>query len=278
MIRILVVDDEALARRTIEDVLAAEPDVDVVASCGTGEEALELLALEEVDLVFLDIEMPGVLGLEVVGRIPAGVAPLVIFVTAHSEHAVEAFELSALDYVLKPFEDDRLRRALDRARSRLTERRIGSLGDDLRTLAERLASIDTLSAADPGGSAGRGRTEEGGGSPDAGGGHSFAVRSHRGVELVDHSDVVWIEAEDAYVRLHAANGRTHLMRHTMSRLELELDPDRFVRVHRSAIVRLDLVRRWISLDHGDAKIVLLDGTEVRVSRSRRASVRAALGF
>lgn len=295
MIRVLIVDDEPVARGTIRTLLSQVADIQIIGECGTGEEAAEALALEEVDLVFLDIDMPGILGLDVVDRIPPEQRPLVVFVTAHGQHAVRAFELSALDYVLKPFDDHRFHAAVQRARSRLSERRIGTLGDDLRALAVRLAGLDTPlpehpegapSGVDAGGS-----DPAQGPSPDqtsglanapvgAGRGaplRRFAIRSSSGVEFVDTEDIDWIEAEDSYVRLHTGS-RFHLMRETMTRLESVLDPARFVRVHRSAIVHVDRVKKLVPLEHGDSKLVLENGTEVRVSRTRRASVRESLGL
>ena len=250
MIRVVVVDDEPIARRTLSDLLAAESDLHVVGTFASAEEALPHLATDSVDVLFLDIEMPGLAGIDLVDALPDDVQPLVVFVTAHSDHAVRAFELSALDYVLKPFDDERLSRAVARARRRLSERRVGDVREDLRNLTEQL---------------GRQR-------------RSLAIRSVRGVDFVAVDDLVWVEAEDSYVRLHTRDGRFHLMRTTMTRLEVELDARDFVRVHRSAIVRLDQVRHMESLDHGDARIVLHDGTKVRVSRTRGARVRAALGL
>jgi len=292
MIRVLIVDDEPLARGTIRSLLADLGDIHIVGECGTGEEAVAALAFEEVDLVFLDIDMPGILGLDVVDRLPPDQRPLVVFVTAHSEHAVRAFELSALDYVLKPFDDQRFHAALQRARARLSERRLGSLSDDLRALAVRLTDLDGSrprtddQGRSPGSDARTGaarQTADPVGPPEKEGAENegplrrIAIRSTKGVEFVETEDIHWIEAEDSYVRLHTDHG-FHLMRETMTHLESVLDPARFVRVHRSAIVHVDRVKKLVPLEHGDSKLVLKNGAEVRVSRTRRAQVRGSLGL
>ncbi len=276
-IRVVIVDDEPVARRTIRLLLEEESGVELVGECGNGADALEVIGREECDVVFLDVQMPSFHGFEVLDRLPKEVNPLVVFVTAHDEHALRAFEVAAVDYLLKPFDDARFRATMRRVRERVAERRLGVLGGDLHDIAEQLASLTAPSAGASTGASTWGRPGEGVESEEGGGARRLAVRVGRRIEFVDTNDVDWIEAEDYCVRIHAG-GRSHVMRETLTRLEARLDPRRFVRVHRSAIVRISRVKQFIPLEHGDGMIVLMDGTRVRVSRTRRRGVHDLLGL
>lgn len=259
----LVVEDEPVARRTLHRLLDAEAGIECVGEAW-GAAAVEAIAHHEPDVVFLDVQMPGMNGFEVLERVADEQLPLVVFVTAFDEYAVRAFEVRAIDYLVKPFTDDRFRDVAARVRERLAQRRSA----DLRRRMVRLAAAATAVAREVPGelSADHPAGRKGGRLVIRGGGHSLVVR---------HAEIDWFEAVGSYVRVHA--GDLHrLVRGSLTDLEAELDPAVFQRIHRSSIVKLDRVREIESLDHGDALIRLVDGTELRVSRTRRAEFDAAI--
>jgi two-component system LytT family response regulator len=264
-IRALIVDDEPLARRGIRQLLAPYADITVVGECRDGREALRALATLTPDLVFLDIQMPGLDGLGVIRLHGVERMPAVVFVTAHDEFAVRAFEAQALDYLVKPLVEARFRATIARARERL---RIA----DAVALAAHLSAL----LADSGGafpSPARLPTAPGG--PRGGG--RIAVPTERGELLIDIAEVVWVAARDDQSLVHAG-GKRYPVRESLATLEARLDPAQFVRVHRSAIVRLDQVRelRLGGSAGAEAAVVLRDGTHVPVSRRRLAQVKALL--
>lgn len=252
MLRAVVVDDEPLPRRAVAARLEDDPDVEVLSRCSGGEEALEAVEEHDPDLLFLDIEMPDLDGFETLRRVrDRGFDPVVVFVTAHDEHAVRAFEAHALDYVLKPVEDDRFRDTLARAKERLRG------GDGADRLSARLSA---LLEAEPGREpAGR-----------------IVVRKDDRILFLTPDEVDWVEAADNYVRLHCGD-QSHLVRKTMTEVEEELPGDRFVRIHRSTIVDLTRVRALERREHGDYDVVLEDGTRRRLSRSREEELERRLG-
>ena len=262
MIRILIVDDEPLARRGIRQLLEPNDDVDVVGECRNGREALAALDTLAPDLVFLDVQMPELDGFEVMRARGAARMPYVIFVTAYDEFAVQAFETHALDYLVKPVNEARFAAALDRARERMRfaealelTRRIGDLlaAHDRRGDA-RVAGDDAFAS-----------------SPAPLPARRLIVPTATGELVLDVDEIDWIQAEDYYAAVHA-RGRRHLIRESLASLEQRLDPGRFVRVHRSAIVRLDRVREVRSAASGESVLILRDGTRVPVSRRRREQV------
>jgi len=238
-LRVLVVDDEPLARRLVRALLAPDPDVSVVAEC-SGVAAAAAIVQHAPDIVFLDVQMPEVDGFEVVEQVGAERAPVIVFVTAYGEHALRAFDVHAIDYVLKPIDDARFARALAHAKAQALARRRGE-GDG------RLEQLMRDPARMPNG---------------------FLVRARDRTLVVRADEIDWIEASDYYATLHT-RGQSHLLRETLSSLERRLDPARFFRVHRSAIVNLDRVREIQPLFHGDGIVVLEDGAQVRLSRARR---------
>lgn len=243
-LRVLIADDERLSRRALRSLLEQLDQVVVVAECSDGAAALAAIQREEPDLVFLDIQMPHLSGLEVLERLDPGLDPGVIFVTAYDEHAIRAFEMRALDYVLKPVDEDRLAAAVDHARSRRRE----------RELSRRMESL--LDAAGPTGA-------------DAGPSiRRLLVRQGGRAFFVSPEEVDWIEASGNYVRLHVGKD-SHLLPGTLRDLEQKLDPGQFVRIHRSTIVNLDRVRHVEPYGGSDYQVVLLDGTKLRVSRGCR---------
>lgn len=254
---ILIVDDEPLARRTVRDALDAEEGVRIVAECCTGEEAVEAIREHGPDVVFLDIQMPGLGGFEVLERL-GDTAPEIVFVTAHDEHALRAFDVHAVDYLLKPFSDGRFRETMRRARERTAAspwQRAGRLRRLLRRLALTDAPDDRGSAEGPWGLYAR----------------RFTVRDDDRIRFVRIEDVDWFEADGNYVVLHVGE-RSHRVRTTLTGVEAQLDPSGFVRVHRSAIVNLDAVREVQPWFGGDYVAVMKTGDHVKVSRTYRESL------
>ncbi len=246
MIRALVVDDEPLARRGIRVRLERAGDVDVIAECATGAEAVTAIRDHSPDLVFLDVQMPGLDGFGVVERVGAERMPPVVFVTAYDAHALRAFEVHALDYLLKPIDDERFDTAVQRARRRISERQAGSLG---RQLAAALAELRD---------------------------RRILIKDRGRVVILNEADVDWVEAEGDYVRIHAG-GRGHLLRETMSAMAERLDPTRFARIHRSTIVNVSRIRELKALPNREYTVVLRDGTQLRLSRGYRDALKGHLG-
>jgi len=230
-VKVIIVDDEPLARRGIRVRLERLAGVDVVAECASGGEAVRAIRTHAPDVEFLDVQMPGMDGFAVVQAVGTDAMPVTIFVTAYETHAIRAFDANALDYLLKPIDDERFARAVDRARRRLAERRGASPAES--PLVDRIV-----------------------------------VRDRGSVLLLAHDDVDWIAAEGDYVRVHAG-GRGHLVRDTMAALASRLDPARFARIHRSAIVNLSRVKEIRPHGDRDYLAVLRDGTRLKVSRTYR---------
>jgi two-component system LytT family response regulator len=264
MIRCLIVDDEPLARRGIRQLLEPNADVDVVGECRNGREALAALDTLAPDLVFLDVQMPELDGLEVVRARGAARMPHVVFITAYDEFAVRAFETHALDYLVKPVNEARFAAALDRVRERM---RFAEALELTRRIADLLAAHDRR---------GDRRAELGDNrAPPLVPARRLVVPIASGELVLDVEEIDWIQAEDYYAAVHV-RGRRHLIRESLSSLEQRLDPDRFVRVHRSAIVPLDRIREMRSPSPGESVLVLRDGTRVPVSRRRREQVAELL--
>jgi two-component system LytT family response regulator len=285
-VRVLIVDDEPLARDCMRLALRSVPGVKIVAECGDGASAVEAIRRHVPDVVFLDVQMPGLDGFAVLERIETTTMPVVVFVTAFDSHAIRAFEVHALDYVLKPFPDERLVAALDRARAAIQERRNGELG---RRLAEFVQSwqAGTLAAPDPLGSAVSPaaassfgaierlepsvETEQEVAEPRRSGAVSyigrFAVRTDGRVRFVSAADVDWIEADGNYMVLHVGDAR-HRLRASLAGLTEGLDPKQFVRIHRSVIVNVERIREVQPWFGGDYIAILRTGAKLRVSRLR----------
>jgi two-component system LytT family response regulator len=249
-VRVLIVDDEPLARDGVRLHLELEPDFEVVGEAGSGEEAVALIGELVPDLVFMDVQMPGIDGFGVVELVGVEQMPVTIFVTAYDQFALKAFEAHALDYLLKPFDAERFRSAVERARSQLRARRFGAVEGQLASLLGEL----------------RGRREYL---------ERIVVRSGGRILILRIDDIDWLEAASNYVRIHAG-GRQYLLRETMSNLEARLDPARFVRIHRSTMVRLDRIRELEPLFQGDYVLILEDGTRLTSSRGYRDRLQALL--
>jgi two-component system LytT family response regulator len=258
-IRTLIVDDEPLARRSLQLLLAGDPLIEVAGECKNGREALARLSGDSFELVLLDVQMPGMDGFELLARLPAARLPAVVFVTAHDRHALRAFEVAAVDYLLKPFNNARFGRAIARAKDAI---RLGHA----RQLTQRLlTTLGAMAAAGPG-------TQDGhvDGSLDR-----LVVKDSGRVVVVPACDIDWIEAEDYYAGIHVG-GRVHLVREPLRDLAQRLAPRQFVRVHRSALVNVARIKELRPLPRGESEIVLGDGTRLRLSRGRRRSVLAML--
>jgi two-component system, LytTR family, response regulator len=259
---VLLVDDEALARRRLRRLLADADDVTIVAECGSGGTAIEALRTHQVDLVFLDIQMPGVDGFVVAESLQGPEAPLLVFVTAHDSHAIRAFEARALDYLLKPVRRERLELALDRARESIAGRRSTAYARQLRSV---LAQLDSEQP-------GTGALTA---PPSAPAAERIEVRDGERVRWVATSDVAWAEAKGPHVLLHTKQGVFEI-RDTLARLEASLDARRFVRIHRSFIVNLGQIKELQPWFGGDAVLVLHGGQQLKVSRTYRAQLRHRL--
>lgn len=246
----LIVDDEPLARRKLRRLLRAAVDFEVVAEAANGAEAIEAMTALRPDVVFLDVQMPQIDGLDVIRAVPEAELPLVVFVTAYSRHAVKAFELQALDYLVKPFDKRRFAGTLQRVRERLA-------AADPQVAKRLLAALESMRSAPV--------------YLDR-----VLVRDSGSATLVPVGRIDWIEAYGNYVKLHTGD-TTHLLRESMKALERQLDPTGFSRIHRSTIVNLDRVQQLNALFHGDYQVVLTDGTELRLSRSYRDRLRSSWG-
>jgi two-component system LytT family response regulator len=245
-IRCLLVDDEMLARLALRQALAAHA-VDVVGECGSADEAVQAIAQLQPDLVFLDIRMPGMDSFELMQRLQPDALPLVVFATAFDAHALKAFDAGAFDYVLKPIDQERFDRSMDRVTRQWR-----------RLAVDHQAPRQPLFAAAP-------SVER------------LSVRVGEALRVLRVGDIDWIAAEGNYVRLHAA-GEAILHRQTLQQLHGQLDPSRFLRIHRGTVVNLDRVSEIHPLFHGDAEVVLRDGTRLPLSRRFRDGARAALGL
>lgn len=249
-LRAVVADDEPHALRVLCQLLAEEPDVEVAARCRDGAEAVEAIREHAPDLAFLDIRMPELDGFEVVAALEPDRRPQVVFVTAYDEHALRAFEAHALAYLLKPFDEEGFRDAMDHVRDLLV-RPAGEAEARMRALLDEMVS--------------------GRGSP-----RHLVVRSGRRTRLVPTASIDWIEAAGDYARLHCGPD-THLVSRTLTDLEEALGPQGFARIHRSTIVNLERVREFRTEDHRDYTVILDSGERLRLSRTYRATVEERLG-
>jgi two-component system LytT family response regulator len=252
-LRVLVADDEPIGRQRLVRLLQAEADTEVVAACADGEEAVEAIREHAPDLVLLDIQMPHLDGFEVVAALGEGQQPAVIFVTAHDQYALRAFEVHAFDYLLKPVDQDRLRGAMARAVAPGGRVPPGSTTRRILTLLEELNARER----------GRGRDRLVVRSPE----RAFFLRS----ETVD-----WVEAAGKFVHLHVGRS-VHALRESMAELEQELDPARFLRISRSAIVNIDRIQEIQPWFQGDYVLILTDGTRLTSTRGYRDNMRRLLG-
>ncbi len=252
-LKAIIVDDEPPARRNLRALLKGAPDIEIARECGNGRDAVIGIRALEPDLVFLDVQMPEMNGFEVLEQLTDQPVPVIIFVTAYDQYALKAFEVSALDYLLKPFDDARFHKALSQARRQIEQQDAGELGRKLLTLM--------------------GARETGTASPRYL--SRLMVKTGGRVIFIRTEEIDWIEAYDNYVRLHVG-GKDHLLRQTMNELEAALNPERFARIHRSTIVNLDRVRE-LHPHFNEHLVILHDGTELKLSRTRKEWLEQWLG-
>jgi two-component system LytT family response regulator len=256
-IRTLIVDDEPLARRNLRLLLEKDPQIEIIDECRNGREAVKAVESYRPDLIFLDIQMPEMDGFEVIEQVGAESIHAIIFVTAFDQYALKAFEVHALDYLLKPFDDARFKKALQQAKFQIEQREINKISKKLLALLEdrehRLEhSIHTKTYLT-----------------------RLMVKLASRVILLNVNEIDWIEADGNYAKLHVGR-KAHLLREKMHDLESQLDPQKFVRIHRSIIVNLDRIKELHPHFNGDYIVVLTDGVQLKLSRSRREQLESRL--
>jgi two-component system LytT family response regulator len=251
MLKCLIADDEPLARERLARLLETEPDVEIVAQCRDGEEAVLAIQDRSPDIVFLDIEMPQMNGFDVIEAVGYDRMPLVIFVTAYDQHAIRAFQVRALDYLLKPFDRERFREALSRARTQITRAETGELGRKLLGMMKELRRDHPRS-------------------------DRLLVKSGGRLIFLRADEIDWIEAAGNYVRIHVGNA-AHLLRETMSAIEQRLDPEQFARIHRCRIVNMEQVQELQPWFNGEYVVVLKNGTRLALSRGYREKMQERIG-
>lgn len=243
MIRALIVDDEPLARERVRRFLRDEADVSIIGECGNGSEAVRTIESAKPDLVFLDIQMPEKTGFEVIGALDDESMPAFVFVTAYDKYALDAFDVHAIDYLLKPFNRERLRRALGRARAEIMNRKRGGIDERIASLLADLRNERKYL-------------------------ERLVVKTTGRVFFIKTDEIDWIEAAGNYLKLHLGR-EGHLIRETMNGIESRLDPDKFIRIHRSAIVNIDRIKELHPMFSGDYDVVLTNGKTLTLSRNYR---------
>jgi two-component system LytT family response regulator len=256
-IKTLIVDDEPLARQTLRELLVPDPEIEIIGECKSGLEAVNFIRQQAPDLLFLDIQMPGMNGFEALARIEHQQIPAIIFVTAFDQYALKAFEVHALDYLLKPFSDKRFAEALRQAKSNVELREINQLSQSLLALLGERAGRETINVKRKSFLT------------------RFMIRSGGRVAFIKADDVDWIAADDYYIKLHVS-GKSHLLRLSMNELEEKLDPNRFLRIHRSTIINFERVKELQQHPNGEYVVILKNGTELKLSRSRRERLEQLL--
>lgn len=260
-IRAIIVDDEPTARRGVRLLLERDSAVEVIGEASTGAEAADLIRREKPDLAFLDVQMPGSDGFAALEQISPAAAPAVVFVTAYDEHALRAFEVNAVDYLLKPYDDARFGAALQRAKEEVRRRQTDTVNARLTQLLDYLQQNSGTAAA------AQAKEEKAG--------DRILLKSSGEIFFLKTEEIDWIEAEGDYMKFHV-NGRTHLMRETMARLEARLDPKRFIRIHRSTIVNIDRLRKLSPSFAGEYAVILHDGTKLKLSRGYHERIATLL--
>jgi two-component system LytT family response regulator len=257
-IRALIVDDEPAARAAITTLLAEDPEIRIVGECADGRSALEAVEANAPDLLFLDVQLPEMDGFTMLRQLNGVDLPAVVFVTAYDQYALQAFEVHALDYVLKPFDDQRFREAVTRVKRQIRQGKLGALSEQLLALLESGTGQRTSTPSD------RQYLKR------------LVIKSGGRVTLLGVKDIDWIEADGDYVKVHV--GRAwHLLRETMKHLEAQIDPTRFVRIHRSTIVNIERIKELQPYFRGEYVLILQDGSSLKLSRGYKEHLEKALG-
>jgi two-component system LytT family response regulator len=266
-IRTLIVDDEPLAREGLALLVGSDPDVEVIGAASDGAGALETIRNERPELVFLDVQMPELDGFEVLNALPPDERPFVIFVTAYEQHAIRAFEVCAVDYLLKPYSNSRFVGALNRAKQWIRDRQRGEISHRVEQLLEHVrrfetpenaaqaAPVPTSSRSDPA--------------------DRIVLKADGALHFVKASDVIWLEAQGDFVKVQTP-GKTQMVRETLQSMEKRLDSAVFLRIHRSFIVNLEHVKRVETALYGDYSVYMSDGSKLRLSRSYRSKLKALI--
>jgi len=263
-LRVLIVDDESLARKRIRDLLSSHDDFNIVRECESGEEAIDAINSEIADLVFLDIQMQDMDGFGVLEKATPSVLPTVIFVTAYDQYALKAFEVHAIDYLLKPFDDERFDETLEFVSRKIKKDNIRDLGNKITTLLADLKETDKNGGnlAAPKDSATTFQKR-------------LVIKSTGKISFVEVDEIEWIGAEGSYVSLNV-RGKSHLMRGTLKKLEKTLNPKQFVRIHRSTIVNVSSIKELKPHFHGEYVVMLKNGERLKLSRSYRQNAELIL--
>jgi two-component system, LytTR family, response regulator len=260
-IRALIVDDEPAAREAIRALLAGDTDIHIVGECADGHTALRAIANTSPELLFLDVQMPEMDGFAMLRQLDPARLPVVVFVTAFDQYALRAFDVHATDYLLKPFDDDRFRDAVSRAKQSVRAGQLGRLSEELRALLDGVSpSAPAPRTAAPGGPYLK----------------RLVIKSGGRVTLLNVRDIDWIEAEGDYVKIHVGKA-WHLLRETMKRLEAQFDPARFIRIHRSTIVNVERIKELQPYFRGEYVVILQDGKSLKLSRGYKEHLESVLG-
>lgn len=259
-IRTLVVDDEPLAREGVIAMLALDPEVEVIGTCADGQSAMNAIRSQRPDLVFLDIQMPKQDGFEVLAGLRREERPMVIFTTAYDKYAIHAFELSAVDYLLKPFRDSRFLTALAKAKREIRQARSNDLNEKVEQLLAYMQEL-ARSKAPPGMAPAHEETSD-----------RVVLKTGSDIVFLRAADIVWVESQADFIKVHTT-GPSQLVRETLQNLEERLDPSKFLRVHRSSLVNIDHVRKVTPALYGDYTVLMSDDTKLRLSRKNRGKLK-----
>lgn len=260
-IRTLVVDDEPLAREGIMAMLAQDPEVELIGTCADGQSALNAIRAQRPDLVFLDVQMPKRDGFEVLAELKREERPIVIFVTAYDKYAIRAFDLCAIDYLLKPFRDARFTAALNRAKSEIRQSRAVELGKKVEQLLGYMQEMSRLGAASPGVPAPASEPTD-----------RVVLKTGSDIHFVRAADIIWVESQADFIKVHTI-GAAQLVREPLQSLEDRLDPAKFLRIHRSSLVNIEHVRKVTPALYGDYTVLMSDDTKLRLSRKNRGKLK-----
>jgi two-component system LytT family response regulator len=250
MLQVIIVDDEPLARSRVRRMLQGHTDVEIIAECSNGKQAIEAVRKHKPDLLLLDVEMPEMDGFEVVDALGKDL-PYIVFITAYNQYAIRAFEVHALDYLLKPFNESRLTKAFERARDRIRDSEKEHFNERIIRLLEDIRGESHYM-------------------------ERLILRNDRKIWFMNVNQIDWFEADGKYVNVHAGK-EAHLVRESLTSLESKLDPKNFARIHRSSIVNINRIKEFQPWFHGDYRILLKDGTELILSRTYRKQFRDLIG-